>query len=112
MKVYHVLIFHSGGEYSLDITGGAGSDSEEEEDGTRTFNSLDDLVVFCMSHQLRMDGDVVHLKQVIHCSDTPGGENDFLNEINGSKKEDGGKRREDLEGSHCFCFCSSGKRRQ
>ena len=86
--MYHVLIFHSGGEYSLDITGGASSDGEEE-DGTRTFNSLDDLVVFCMSHQLRMDGDVVHLKEVIHCSNTPARENDFLNEISGSKKEDG-----------------------
>ena len=51
-KVYHVLIFHKGGQYSLDIAA--------EEEGTQSlFNSLDDLVVFCMSHQLKMEGDEV-----------------------------------------------------
>lgn len=51
-KVYHVLIFHKGGQYSLDIAAG--------EEGTQSlFNSLDDLVVFCMSHQLKMEGDEV-----------------------------------------------------
>lgn len=50
-KVYHALIFHKGGQYSLDITG---------EEGTQSlFSSLDDLVVFCMSHQMKMEGDEV-----------------------------------------------------
>ena len=50
-KVYHVLIFHKGGQYSLDIAGAEGSPA--------SFPSLDDLVVFCMSHQMKMEGDEV-----------------------------------------------------
>ena len=52
-KVYHVLIFHKGGQYSLDIAG--------EENTPALFSSLDDLVVFCMSHQMKMEGDKVRL---------------------------------------------------
>ena len=50
-KVYHVLIFHKGGEYSLDVAGEGGAPA--------VFSSLDDLVVFCMSHKMRMEGDEV-----------------------------------------------------
>ena len=57
-KVYHVLIFHKGGQYSLDIAGEGGS--------LKPFPSLDDLVVFCMSHQMKMEGDEVSDKQEIH----------------------------------------------
>ena len=49
--MYHVLIFHKGGQYSLDIAG--------EEGRPTLFTSLDDLVVFCMSHQMKMEGDEV-----------------------------------------------------
>ena len=53
-KVYHVLIFHKGGQYSLDI-------ADREGDTPTLFSSLDDLVVFCMSHQMKMEGDEVKL---------------------------------------------------
>lgn len=49
--MYHVLIFHKGGQYSLDVAGEGGTPS--------LFSSLDDLVVFCMSHQMKMEGDEV-----------------------------------------------------
>ena len=57
--MYHVLIFHKGGQYSLDIAG--------EEDTPALFSSLDDLVVFCMSHQMKMEGDKVRLP-LSHCT--------------------------------------------
>ena len=47
-----MLIFYKGGKYSLDIVG-------EEEEETPFFNSLDDLIVFCMSHKMKMEGDEV-----------------------------------------------------
>jgi hypothetical protein len=76
-KVYHVLIFHKGGQYSLDIAG--------EEDTPALFSSLDDLVVFCMSHQMKMEGDKVSLKEVIHCDDELSTNDDFPTlESNGS----------------------------
>ena len=54
-RVYHVLIFHKGGQYSLDIAGEGGAPA--------VFSSLDDLVVFCMSHKMRMEGDEVRTVQ-------------------------------------------------
>ncbi|CAI8034911.1 Tyrosine-protein phosphatase corkscrew (Fragment) [Geodia barretti] len=78
-KVYHVLIFHKGGEYSLDVAGEGGAPA--------VFSSLDDLVVFCMSHKMRMEGDEVSLKEVIHCGDEPLANEDFpVMETNGSKE--------------------------
>ena len=76
--MYHALIFHRGGQYSLDIAG-----EEQEEEQPTSFNSLDDLVVFCMSHQLRMEGDVVHLKEVIHCTEALAAPDNFPTESNG-----------------------------
>ena len=59
-----MLIFHKGGQYSLDIAGGG--------DAPAVFSSLDDLVVFCMSHKMRMEGDEVGAGAVctglIHCA--------------------------------------------
>ena len=51
--MYHVLIFYKGGKYSLDIVG-------EEEEEIPFFTSLDDLIVFCMSHKMKMEGDEVN----------------------------------------------------
>ena len=55
--MYHVLIFHKGGQYSLDIAGEGGAPA--------IFSSLDDLVVFCMSHKMRMEGDEVGTSAVL-----------------------------------------------
>ena len=55
-----MLIFHKGGQYSLDIAG--------KGDTPAVFSSLDDLVVFCMSRQMRMEGDEV--RAAIQCSPT------------------------------------------
>lgn len=82
-KVYHALIFHRGGQYSLDIAG----DNQDEEEQPTSFNSLDDLVVFCMSHQLRMEGDTVHLKEVIHCKEGLAQPDGFPTESNGGECE-------------------------
>lgn len=60
--MYHVLIFHKGGQYSLDIAGEGGAPA--------IFSSLDDLVVFCISHKMRMEGDEVELVQYLHTSIT------------------------------------------
>ena len=57
-----MLIFHKGGQYSLDIAG--------KGDTPAVFSSLDDLVVFCMSRQMRMEGDevraAIHIALLLH----------------------------------------------
>ena len=62
-RVYHVLIFQEGGQFHLDS---AGDQSEE----TLHFDSLDDLVVFCMGHNLRVAGDEVQLHEAVACEAT------------------------------------------
>ena len=59
-RVYHVLIFQDGGQFHLDS---AGDQSEE----SLHFDSLDDLVVFCMGHDLRVAGDEVQLHEAVSC---------------------------------------------
>ena len=63
-RVYHVLIFHKAGLYYLD--------SAEEGEGEATFGSLDDLVVFCMGHELRVEGTEVQLHEAVPCNEEAG----------------------------------------
>ncbi|XP_019858439.1 PREDICTED: uncharacterized protein LOC100631926 isoform X2 [Amphimedon queenslandica] len=58
-KLYHVLVFHEFGQYYLDSS--ASSDDK--------FNSLEDLVLFGMSHELRVAGEEVTLLEPV-ISDT------------------------------------------
>lgn len=62
-RVYHVLIFQEGGQFHLDS---AGDQSEEP----LHFDSLDDLVVFCIGHNLRVAGDEVQLHEAVACETT------------------------------------------
>lgn len=56
--MYHVLIFHQGSQYHLD------SDGDHSEEPL-LFDSLDELVVFCTGHELRVEGDEVHLNEAV-----------------------------------------------
>ena len=62
-RVYHVLIFHQAGQYHMD------SDEEGEE---AMFDSLDDLVVFCMAHEMRVEGAEVQLRETVPCAEEAG----------------------------------------
>lgn len=59
--MYHVLIFQTGGKYKLDIAGDNG-------DEPASFDSLDDLVMFLIGHDMKIDEDEIHLKEVVPCS--------------------------------------------
>ncbi len=61
--MYHVLIFHQAGQFHLD------SAVEGEAEENPTFDSLDDLVVFLMAHDLRVEGTEVHFVEAITCMD-------------------------------------------
>ncbi len=64
-RVYHVLIFHRGGQYCLDSAVGGG-----DGEPSPAFDSLDDLVVFLMAHDLRVEGTEVHFAEAVACADT------------------------------------------
>ena len=64
-RVYHVLIFHQAGQYHMD------SDEEGEE---ATFDNLDELVVFCMAHEMRVEGAEVQLREAVPCTEEVGGQ--------------------------------------
>ena len=58
--MYHVLIFQLDGKYKLD-----GEDPV-------SFDSLDDLIVFLVGHDMKIDEDEIHLKEIVPCSaDSP-----------------------------------------
>lgn len=62
--MYHVLIFHHGGQFQLDSAVG-GREGEGEENPV--FRSLDDLVVFLMAHDLKVEGNEVHFVEAVTC---------------------------------------------
>lgn len=99
-NVYHILIFHEAGEYFLDS-------SSENEGRVDRFTSLEDLVLFGMSHELRVADEEVILHEPILCDD--GSTAQLLAPMNGQRR-----RRESSEdcdiltdlfasvfGSHC-----------
>lgn len=45
------------------------SDEEGEE---AMFDSLDDLVVFCMAHEMRVEGAEVQLREAVPCAEEAG----------------------------------------
>jgi len=63
-RVYHVLIVHKAGQYYLDRA--------EEGEAEAMFDSLDDLVVFCMGHDLRVEGTEVQLHKAVPCAEEAG----------------------------------------
>ena len=75
--MYHVLIFQQEGKYYLDTDNSVVGDSSESVDGVHqpeptsqlAFDTLDDLVVFLVGHEMKVEGDDVHLQEVVVCSD-------------------------------------------
>lgn len=47
------------------------SDEEGEE---ATFDNLDELVVFCMAHEMRVEGAEVQLRETVPCAEEAGGQ--------------------------------------
>lgn len=71
--MYHVLIFQQEGKYYLDTDNTAVGDSsggqEPEPTSQLAFDTLDDLVVFLVGHEMKVEGDEVHLQEVVICSE-------------------------------------------
>lgn len=62
--MFHVLIFQQDGKYILD------SPSDQNEDEI-TFDNLDELVTFLIGHNLKVEGEEIHLQDVVLCDDNP-----------------------------------------
>lgn len=77
--MYHVLIFQQNGKYFLDtdnaVVGDSGTDAtdsaEQQPEPTSqlAFDTLDDLVVFLIGHEMKVEGDDVHLQEVVACAE-------------------------------------------
>lgn len=75
--MYHVLIFQQDGKYYLDTDSTVvGDDSGPEAAQLRpeptsqlAFDSLDDLVVFLIGHEMKVEGDDIHLQEVVACAE-------------------------------------------
>eukprot|EP00731_Ephydatia_muelleri_P026835 Em0018g935a len=57
--IYHILVYNRDGRYILDTS--------EEGDSPHAFDSLDDLVTYCTTHELRVEGDELQLHHVLPC---------------------------------------------
>lgn len=57
--IYHVLVYNRDGRYVLDTS--------EEGDSPHAFDSLDDLITYCTTHELRVEGDELQLHHVLPC---------------------------------------------
>lgn len=62
--MYHVLVFQKGGRYHLD------SDGETTEEPI-VFDTLDELVTFLIGHDLKVNGEEIHLQEFVRCDDDP-----------------------------------------
>ena len=75
--MYHILIFQQSGKYYLDtdsaVVGDDGGPTEETDQADPTsqlaFDTLDDLVVFLVGHEMKVEGDDVHLQEVVTCAE-------------------------------------------
>ena len=75
--MYHVLIFQQNGKYYLDtestVVGDDGADQatvqQAEQTSQLAFDTLDDLVVFLIGHDMKVEGDDVHLQEVVPCAE-------------------------------------------
>ena len=77
--MYHILIFQQNGKYYLDtdnaVVGDSGGPVEEtdqaqpEPTSQLAFDTLDDLVVFLVGHEMKVEGDDVHLQEVVTCAE-------------------------------------------
>ena len=75
--MYHVLIFQQDGKYYLDTDSSTvvGDDNGEavqlqpEPTSQLAFDTLDDLVVFLIGHEMKVEGDDVHLQEVVACAE-------------------------------------------
>lgn len=74
--MYHVLIFKQDGKYYLDTDstavgddGGKAVHQQPEPTSQLAFDTLDDLVVFLIGHEMKVEGDDVHLQEVVACAE-------------------------------------------
>ena len=73
--MYHILIFQQNGKYFLDtdntVVGDVPDGGEQQPEPTSqlAFDTLDDLVVFLVGHEMKVEGDDVHLQEVVVCAE-------------------------------------------
>ena len=61
-RMYHVLIFQKEGKFHLDSAG------EQSEDPV-IFDTMDEMVSFLIGHDLKVDGEEIHLQEILPCDD-------------------------------------------
>ncbi len=60
--MHHVLVFQKEGKFHLDSAG------EQSEDPI-IFETMDELVSFLIGHDLKVNGEEIHLQEMLPCVD-------------------------------------------